>query len=81
MITQSDIGMSLTGKERVVQILDSIKSQSSESKELDVKEELLLPMEAYNSYKTNYGKNIRFDPFAENFCKYKSVLVLLILCM
>ena len=51
-------------------MLDSIKNKSFESK--GVKEELLLPMEAYTAYKINFGKNIEFDPFAiaENFCKY-----------
>ena len=28
-------------------------------------------MEAYNLHKINYRKNIRFDPIAKNFCKYK----------
>ena len=57
-----------------MEILDSVKSQSSESKEQLVNKDLVLPMEAYNAYKTNYRQNIQFDPLAENlaenFCKF-----------
>ena len=48
----------------------SIKSQKS--KQPNTREELTLSVEAYNTYKTNYGKNIQFDPDNENFCKYES---------
>ena len=62
--------MSFSEKENFKQILNSIKSQKS--KQPNTREELTLSVEAYNTYKTNYGKNIQFDPDNENFCKYES---------
>ena len=62
--------MSFSEKENLKQILNSIKSQKS--KQPNTREELALLVEAYNTYKTNYGKNIQFDPDNENFCKYES---------
>ena len=61
--------MSISDKIKLMEILGSMKSQSSESKQ---QEELMLPVEAYNFYKTNYRKNIQFHPSApnRNLCKY-----------
>ena len=59
----------LSTREQYHMLLASIKNQSFESK--SVKEELLLTMKAYTAYKINYGKNLQFDPFAQNFCKYE----------
>ena len=65
--------MSFSEKENLKQILNSVKSQS---KQLNIKEELTLAVEAYNGYKTNYGKNMKFDPAAaENFCKYEQIAI------
>ena len=61
--------MSFSEKENLKEILNSVKSQSKQRR---LNEELTLPVEAYNGYKTNYGRNIQFDPTAENFCKYES---------
>ena len=68
-----ELGTTFNPNQRIQlsEILDSIQSQSSESKQQNVKEDLVLPMEAYNLYKINYKQNIRFDPQAENFCKYQ----------
>ena len=69
----SELGTIINPNQRIQlsEILDSIQSQSSESKQHHVKEDLVMPMEAYNAYKTNYRKNIRFDPYAKNSCKYR----------
>ena len=42
-----------------MQILDTIKSQSLD--QLSVKDELVLPMAAYNQYKNSFLKNVQFD--------------------
>ena len=47
----------MSEKTELMEILDSLKSkksQSSESNQQHVKEELMMPVEAYNFYKTNY---------------------------
>ena len=74
MLTVIGNSFSIADKEQLYLILASIKNQSLESKQLNIQEELLLPMEAYTAYKINYGKSIQFDQnanFAENFCKYE----------
>ena len=74
MLTVIGNSFSIADKEQLYLVLASIKNQSLESKQLNVQEELLLPMEAYTAYKINYGQSIQFDPnanFAENFCKYQ----------
>ena len=65
----SSTGMRISEKTKLEQILGSIKSQSSESKQ---EEELMMHVEAYNFYKFSYRKNIQFNPSASNrnFCKY-----------
>ena len=65
----SSTGMSISEKIKLMQIFGSIKSQSSESKQ---EEELMMLVEAYNFYKTDYRQNIQFDPSAynRNVCKY-----------
>ena len=45
-------------REKLTQILDTIKSQSLD--QLSVKDELAMPMEAYNRYKTSYVENVQF---------------------
>ena len=69
----SKLGTNISPNERfqLTQILDSIKRQSTETKQQHLKEYLVLPMEAYNLHKINYRKNIRFDPYAKNSCKYR----------
>ena len=62
-------GLTVAERQQFYLMLNSIKNQSFESK--SVQDELLLPMEAYTAYKINYGKNIKFDPNADNFCKYE----------
>ena len=71
MLTVIGNSFSIADKEQLYLVLASIKNQSLESKQLNVQEELLLPMEAYTAYKKDYGKNLQFDPFAQNFCKYE----------
>ena len=63
----SSTGMSISEKTKLEQILGSIKSQSSESEQ---EEELMMHLEAYNFYKSNYRKNIQFHPSNKNLCKY-----------
>ena len=46
-------------REKLTQILDTIKSQSLD--QLSIKDELVLPMEAYNRYKTSFVENVHFD--------------------
>ena len=69
----SSTGMSISEKTKLEQILGSIKSQSSETKQ---EEELMMHVEAYNFYKTNYRQNIQFDPSASdrNLCKFISFM-------
>ena len=60
-------------RKRLTQILDTIKSQSLA--QLSIKEELVLPMEAYNRYKTSYVENVQFDSYVDtkrgtHLCKY-----------
>ena len=60
-------------RKRLTQILDTIKSQSLD--QLSVKDELALPMEAYNRYKTSYVENVQFDSYVDTLgnlhsCKY-----------
>ena len=67
--------MNIAEKLQMIKILGSMNSQSPESNQENVKEDLILPMEAYNVYKTNYGKDVQFDTSAKNFCKYKIVVL------
>ena len=70
MIQIFGTGLTVAERQQFHLMLNSLKNQSFESK--SVQEKLLLPMEAYTAYKTYYGKNIQFDPIAEdNFCKYE----------
>ena len=60
-------------REKLTQILGTIKSQSLD--QLSVKDELALPMEAYNRYKTSYVENVQFDSYVDSLgrahlCKY-----------
>ena len=57
-------------REHLLQILDAIKSQSLY--QLSVKDELVLPIEAYKRYKKSFVENMQFDTnmiFA-NYSKY-----------
>ena len=53
--------------------MDHIRSRSLD--QLSVKNELVLPMEAYNRYKTSYVENVQFDSYTDtkgnaHLCKY-----------
>ena len=66
-------------KLELAEILESIKNQSSKSKQQNLKVDLQPFVEAYNFYKINYGRNIQFDPSATNLCEYRMVLTLLMI--
>ena len=70
-IMESSTGLRISEKMKLEEILDSIKSQSSESKQ---EEEMMMHVEAYNFYKTNYRKNIQFHPLNRNLCKFISFM-------
>ena len=67
--------MSPSEKNELRDILESIKSQTSRSKQQIEKDDLKPLVEAYNFYKTSYGENIQFDPSARNFCKYNMIFI------
>ena len=73
------LGTSISPSEKIelAEILESIKNQSSKSRQQNSKVDLEPLVEAYNFYKINYGRNIQFDPSATNLCEYRMVLTLL----
>ena len=66
-------------KNELTEILESIKNQSSKTRQQNLKVDLQPFVEAYNFYKINYGRNIQFDPSATNLCEYRMVLTLLMI--
>ena len=66
-------------KNELTEILESIKNQSSKSRQQNSKVDLEPLVEAYNFYKINYGRNIQFDPSATNLCEYRILLNLIVM--